>query len=185
MHAGDAPPDLTNHFQATQAREHEVDDQHVRLQLFGERQRLQHIGRLADHRPVALALAAMIAALGPTLLLLPIDALRVIMGTLLLIFGLQWLRKAILRAGHYTAFQDEAALYRRELADARAAGRPSRTGMDCMPSHWRLKWSSWKGWKWPLSCSRSATPKGAFRRLHGRPEQRQATTSAPVAGMGE
>ena len=60
----------------------------------------------------------------------PIDALRVIVGTLLLIFGLQWLRKAILRAGHYTAFRDEEALYRRELAYARAAGRPSRTGMD-------------------------------------------------------
>ena len=77
-----------------------------------------------------LALAALIAALGPALSLLPIDALRVIVGTLLLIFGLQWLRKAILRAGHYTAFRDEEALYRRELAYARAAGRPSRTGMD-------------------------------------------------------
>ena len=39
-----------------------------------------------------LALAAMIAAFGPALSLLPIDALRVIVGTLLLIFGLQWLR---------------------------------------------------------------------------------------------
>src|SRR5207237_10137543 len=54
-----------------------------------------------------LALAAMIAAFGPALSLLPIDALRVIVGTLLLIFGLQWLRKAILRAGGYTALRDE------------------------------------------------------------------------------
>ncbi len=38
------------------------------------------------------------------------------------------LRKAILRAGHYKAFRDEEALYRKELADARGAGRPSRIG---------------------------------------------------------
>jgi uncharacterized membrane protein len=48
-----------------------------------------------------LALAAVIAALGPALSLMPIDILRVIVGTLLLVFGLQWLRKAILRAGRY------------------------------------------------------------------------------------
>jgi hypothetical protein len=44
--------------------------------------------------------------------------LRVIIGTLLLVFGLQWLRKAILRAGRYKAFRDEAALYWAELATA-------------------------------------------------------------------
>ena len=46
----------------------------------------------------ALVLAALIAALGPALTVLPIGALRVIVGGLLLVFGLQWLRKAILRA---------------------------------------------------------------------------------------
>jgi uncharacterized membrane protein len=44
-----------------------------------------------------LALAGVIAALGLALSLMPIDILRVIVGTLLLVFGLQWLRKAILR----------------------------------------------------------------------------------------
>jgi len=44
-----------------------------------------------------LALAAVIGALGPTLSLMPIDTSHVIIGTLLLVFGLQWLRKAILR----------------------------------------------------------------------------------------
>jgi uncharacterized membrane protein len=47
--------------------------------------------------------ATVIVALGPALVLMPIDILRVIVGTLLLVFGLQWLRKAILRAAIRTA----------------------------------------------------------------------------------
>src|SRR5712691_12523453 len=68
-----------------------------------------------------LALAAVIAACGPALSLMPIDTLRLIVGTLLLIFGLQWLRKAILRAGGYKALRDEDAYYQAESAAARAA----------------------------------------------------------------
>jgi len=77
-----------------------------------------------------LTLAAVIAAFGPALSLMPIDALRVIVGTLLLIFGLQWLRKAILRAGGYKALRDEDAYYLAERAAARAAGLTLRAGMD-------------------------------------------------------
>ena len=45
------------------------------------------------------ALTVVVAALGPALVtFVPIDVLRVVVGTLLLIFGMQWLRKAILRA---------------------------------------------------------------------------------------
>jgi uncharacterized membrane protein len=77
-----------------------------------------------------LALAALVAALGPALAQVPIDSLRVIVGALLLVFGLQWLRKAILRAGGYKALRDEGALYRAELDQARAAGMPPRTGVD-------------------------------------------------------
>jgi len=77
-----------------------------------------------------LTLAAVIAAFGPALALMPIDALRVIVGTLLLIFGLQWLRKAILRAGGYKALRDEDAYYIAERAAARAAGLTLRAGMD-------------------------------------------------------
>jgi len=44
------------------------------------------------------ALAVMVAILGPALTQIPIDTVRVVVGTILLAFGLQWLRKAILRA---------------------------------------------------------------------------------------
>jgi uncharacterized membrane protein len=51
-------------------------------------------------------------------------------GTLLLAFGLQWLRKAILRASGYKPLHDEEAIFARELAEARAAGVRHRAGLD-------------------------------------------------------
>jgi uncharacterized membrane protein len=76
------------------------------------------------------ALAAVVAALGPALAFIPIEALRVLVGTLLLIFGLQWLRKAILRASGRLAERDEAAIYQRELAASRSAQGQGSAGMD-------------------------------------------------------
>jgi uncharacterized membrane protein len=67
-------------------------------------------------------LAAVTAALGPALTALPINALRVAVGALLLIFGLQWLRKAILRASGLKATHDEAAAYVEEAEAAQGAG---------------------------------------------------------------
>jgi uncharacterized membrane protein len=68
-------------------------------------------------------LAAIVAALGPALTALPIGVLRVLVGGLLLVFGLQWLRKAILRAAGLKALHDEAALFAEETEAARAAAR--------------------------------------------------------------
>jgi uncharacterized membrane protein len=76
-----------------------------------------------------LVLAAIVAALGPAITSLPIDLLRVLVGGLLLIFGLQWLRKAILRAAGVKAKHDELAAYRHETDAALAAGR-TRPGFD-------------------------------------------------------
>ncbi len=87
------------------------------------------VGVTRGWRPVVLGtagavvvLGALVAVLGPAFDRIPLDSLRLVVGGLLLVFGLQWLRKAILRAGGLKALHDEDAIYEEELQRLRAAG---------------------------------------------------------------
>jgi uncharacterized membrane protein len=71
-------------------------------------------------------LAVVVAALGPALKLIPLQTIQLVVGGLLLIFGLQWLRKAMLRASGFKAKHDEEAIYQKEVE--RATGVAKNAG---------------------------------------------------------
>jgi uncharacterized membrane protein len=67
-------------------------------------------------------LAVLVAVFGPALALVPIAILQVIVGILLLFFGLRWLRKAVLRSAGAIALHDETRAYEKTTASLSAAG---------------------------------------------------------------
>jgi uncharacterized membrane protein len=77
-----------------------------------------------------LSLGILVAALGPSIQSIPINDLRLLVGGLLLVFGLQWLRKAILRSSGYKAMHDEDEIYAEQTEAAKDAGLEVRHGVD-------------------------------------------------------
>ncbi len=77
-----------------------------------------------------LVLAALVLALGPALAQMPQQAMQLVVGLLLLLFGMRWLRKAILRSAGVIALHDEEAIFRSEAANLRLARHSAGWGLD-------------------------------------------------------
>jgi uncharacterized membrane protein len=79
----------------------------------------------------AVSLILIVGVFGTAIVVLvPIDTLRLVIGGFLVIYGLQWLVKAILRAGGAKAKHDEEAIYQREVAAMAEEPPVIRDGMD-------------------------------------------------------
>ena len=94
------------------------------------------VGTLRGWKPAAMGtlvalavLALIIVGLGPLLERVPLHALQLVIGVLLLLFGLGWLRKAILRAAGIMALHDENAIFERESQQLGEDAAPHRTSL--------------------------------------------------------
>ncbi|MBC8749775.1 MULTISPECIES: COG4280 domain-containing protein [Paraburkholderia] len=59
-------------------------------------------------------LAALVFFIGPLLTLIPLQLLQYVIGILLMLFGMRWLRKAVLRASGHLALHDEEKAFAKE-----------------------------------------------------------------------
>lgn len=75
-------------------------------------------------------LAALVAAFGTSLQLVPLRTLQLLVGTLLLVFGMRWLWKAILRASGVLSLHDETKIFARETEALRLSGESRNRAID-------------------------------------------------------
>lgn len=75
-----------------------------------------------------LVLAVAVLVAGPAISLLPLGVLRLVVGGLLLVFGLQWMRKAILRASGYKPLHDETLIFAKQVAAAKICSHTVAVG---------------------------------------------------------
>jgi uncharacterized membrane protein len=78
---------------------------------------------LAGSAAALAVLAGIVAALGPALTRIPLHAVQLVVGTMILLFGMRWLRKAVLRSAGLLPLHDEDAAFAKNAAAMRGASR--------------------------------------------------------------